>query len=575
MLNQRVILNREDYYRLVNSYNPVFDKDMDLNKQKVILTNVLKNPQSELSLYLRSLSEEDKTSLIAALVSNNKNKIKEMLERILLTISKLDSQILRRLVEHSPRENEVWLNSIVIKMIKVMLTDSNKSPIRHSDTIRIMREAMEQIPDTLIGLPAKKEICDEINSNLKSQFDTLNDIRFSYREPLPILEKAKFNGKITELQFRHAMLVPNMSHSEYIFLACSMLSSCLPKNDDTEKLLQPIRTAYLEKKYERTIRMLQEICKSDQYKIKRQISYLISSRPTQPPLKENTTNYSRRFFENRLAQLYFGQLKDFDFEEISKLTESMINKKVSNLNEAFCALIDLTEISDDHIFSRYQELAAQSSYTKQRGRKRKENYLSKLDEAEGYQTEHVTSRNAGILPSNAPNFPDELTQNELHNKAVDVNAKNNIAYSYPNQNPRVPFVASVSSHAYCMAATFEEYILISRAMNIPDEEITNTINIVLKSFVFISIANGFHSLNETLDPFFEDHIQEVFMRNGIFLDFNLPSELIEQAFQDTQTYTKEIMLRKSMHRNLFQEVKKIPANDCPQVDLPEIRMNKG
>ncbi len=505
------------------------------------LEKMLSDDSGDLPLFLQRLDEKDKILLITGLIGNDRKLIDSVLSPALLSES-VDSFYLPYITLHSEDDSEdQWLNNTCRALINRVLQMDDGSNLPETDCQRIMTLVMEKIPDTLLDLSSKLAIHAEL-------VPVPGDVHIAYKEVPNPLTSNKFSGNIKLDEFRQAVQAPDLDMSEYLFLTLGLLQQYASTNEHVQQQLTLCRSLYMETQYEQAIEIITNLCEQCKKDLGEEVCSAILK--VQPELQDVSLyrNYSRRFFENRVAALYQGQSIQQDvIEAVNRIAAAILGndaKLASNPEEAISVVLSLDDLEHEELFERESKLKEGSTEWEQRGRYRKEGYSSEYKRAMGHHSEIVDTRNMGMMRSGQPNFPDELSEHALENKGPDIYVTSEDSYEFNHK--RSVFIASISGHAYQAAALLMIYLdqHPSRSTN------TQDINHFLKMYASLYVSHGFHSLLEVMNVFNLPHIKKIFEEQGVQIDTQWPDLILEQAFKDTQEYTKKLCKQRAVGEQL-------------------------
>ncbi len=510
-------------------------------------TIALEYTEGPLATGLRLLSEEQKSLLIAALISNDSTGIDALLSPCLekTDLEPLTKPLLKGIIEHdhsnSPAKGN-WLNSTVTMIISKMLQADPDDINSHAGNIRILQYAMQQIPESDIRINAKILICREIDSTVH---DSISD--YAYNESPDPLVINRFSGNISAREFAAASQVTALDYSEYLMLTLGVLQEALASQTDSHIALNQIRELYLNTQYEEAVDKIKELSTKHKDVLGADLFKLIEDRSTPLAEVEIHKNYPRRFFENRLSQLYAGL--HMNIESIDRISYRMTKKHVSNPKEAENAILYISADDSNYTIERVDELKQQSPLYVKKDRMAKDEYYDKETEVTGVEgRSDVYSRNKGILTSNAPNFYDERSEREMRNRVLDIFSTSGMKIAgYSFSKPRAAFAGSLSGHFIGIVASLENYMKTYST----EKNLSADINHFLMAVVTSYINRGYHGFSEMIDILLEAHIKKVFTECGVQLDFYWLDELIEKASKDTQEYTKVLCLREAVDKEIL------------------------
>ena len=185
-----------DYFKLTNKNNLSAQKAPSITKLKNDIYSQLKNPKSSLYSAIKELPMVQMQHLLSALIQCDSATIATFLSAPLQASGvKFNRSDLLNITEHAriPSNKSPWLNDAIKKLIMTILTDSNN--IKHTLSVRreLLRFALQGIPDKLMSVAVKRNICQQIDKEVST---TLNYI--AYDESLQPLQKNRFSGKKSE-----------------------------------------------------------------------------------------------------------------------------------------------------------------------------------------------------------------------------------------------------------------------------------------------------------------------------------------------------------------------------------------
>lgn len=526
---ERCIYNIDDYMDLVNANNRDYSPNDKLDILKKEIAQTLDDEESQLSRYLKTLSNNDKIALIRALILNDHNEI----VKILSPAINADITLLKKIPEHESNQCYLdgnWLNDTVFKLINNMFKNKNKKN-QEIEKIYIIQKVMESISDERIDLKSKRRISQEIDDITSER-----KMHLAYHETARYLSANRFSGNVNAKEFNDIVNNVSLDYSQYILISLGFLQKICNTDDDLE-FLKNIRLNYINSNYEAAIEGIKSIFKKNH----------MSDCPKELNLQnvDIRKNYSRRFFEMRLAQLYYGQ---FDaINNINKIIRYFINEPIQE-EEVKDAILKIAELHDEDIEARHHVLQEESPLFQNRNRSVKPIYSTRTDESFGKKSESVYSKNPSVLLSNQPIFVDELLNNSLRNKAPDINTYSNDSI-YSAASSRSIYVAAISGHAYYMVAMLEKYM----KDNSTDKELNNDVNNFIKAYIMSYVLHGYHSLHELTQLFEENNIKTIFEQYSVKIDLTWSDKLLEQASKDTQEYVKEVCKRQVLHQELAND----------------------
>lgn len=368
--NLNVKIAETSLYTLYFDYkqsSSLYEKDNNkTHKLKNVIKNLLRKKDSYLSLYLRSLNEEDKSKLIGALLSNNFDVLKNYLLAPLLG-SQFDE--LKEYLEMTSKRSYSAhsLNRTVKKLIQEILKKPNSSSLAIKDKKRILQDAFKIIPDESIDVHVKAKMAFQIDKKAAKQIS-----HFSYSPSYSNASPRQIRHTyIKESEFAAAVKQSRLEYSQFIVITLDLLQAKLGAKSEPKLLerLKRIRQFYLTTDYENAVAEIKTIVIEHQNALTQNLSELIleaTGRLVEPDIH---ANYSRRFFENKLAERYMESF--IDLHSIDKISSFLIGKEVNNTSQAQSAILDISHRHDTHALKRYKKLSAQSTLLKTRDRIKK------------------------------------------------------------------------------------------------------------------------------------------------------------------------------------------------------------
>lgn len=503
----------------------------------------LNNTSSSICLFVKNLSDKEKSELIAGLFISDE----KVITKYLYTPDVNKEKLL----------NKLYNFEIVKKIISIMFIhpkNDNLLPLDQRDDIFTF--AMRLIPDSLIDLATKRSACIAIDKEMKDV-----ELRVAYNESIPILKTNRYNGNIRIEEFKAIIKNQLLDQSEYILLAMGLLST-IPHNDLISKRMNVIRNFYFNLDYNEAIITIHFLCSIYKDKINSSILNLLYETESKLTPVSSNENYSRRFYENRVAAFYHSL--HLNIRSISKITTFFLNKSVHSLDDAINAIITISELSDSDASKKMEALKSFSPQYQHRIKKHKPGFISKLEESIIEDTDRekttvinaVYSRNLGIMKSSQPNYTNELSINLLRNSPSDIYFSDTDAIkNIPSfaRHLQAPFVASISGHAFFLIALLEKYMIAynkNKHFKGVNPILNFDINNFIQAYIYTYVRYGYHSILEMTLPFTEKAIQNIFNQNGVQLNLKLPESTLKLACLDSQEYTKGLLLKKALNEDL-------------------------
>lgn len=558
----------QQYHSLVSGYA---EKD-SLRPMLIALNSNLQaefdKPNSGLKTALSSLSEREKTSLIRALLVNDKQAIKTLLSGQLdaLKLSPFIA-VLPRLCEHLNDTSDGWFNPIVAQMIGAILSHDVMNPEAVMQNKRIIQDAMQTISDSLLPIKTKFLICKAIDRQATREISDL-----SYNESITPLKKNQYSGAIKLESFLQAIKADPLDYSQFIMLTLGYLQTELSAVENIDVSLNHIRQLYLATNYEAAIKELAELSHTYQHQINAKAFKQINTRKGELVEVDIYRNFTRRYFENRVAQIFAGT--ELDLAVIDKMSQRFIHRPVTTVAEAESVVLS---ICDDPTFvthARYQALKSQSETYQTKDRVDKVGFSDKSMESVGtILNEEIWSQSRGVMTSLSPTFFNERSRTAMRNRVVDVAETWDADFGYSFRNPRSAFVGSFSGHCYKIVVTLETYM----KQHQTDAHLQRDVNHFLKAVVFSYIARGYHGYLELIDVLKEAHVQKVFTDLGVKLDLGWADGIVEKASKDTQEYTKQLCLKRTVMSGLlkFSSIAKAVNHEAVDEDSQLVAQHDG
>ena len=403
--------------------------------------------------------------------------------------------------------------------------------------VRILTQAMQSIPESKIDIKSKVTLCKEIDYTLAC---CIHD--YSYNESLHPLLHQRFSGNISAKAYKAAIQAVPLDYSEYIMLTLGLLQGILSSPQDFIDLNQ-VRQLYLQVEYEKAIQKITNLAMQHQGLLGEVYPLTVLSQKKLVEV-EIYKNYTRRFFENRLSQLYFSG--DLGVPSIHKISQYLIGSNTLRPEQIERSILGLADHVDQETTDRFRQIVKQSDLFKLHDRMDKLGFADKAMESLGIVGEKVYTRNRGVMTSNMPNFYDELSLWEMKNRVVDTTSTCEDITLYSFSRPRAVFVASLSGHTFLMVALLEKYML----AHANDPDLQTDICYYIKAIIAVYLSHGYHSYVEITDVFKDPVVQKVFSAFNVELDFMWTDALVQAASSDAQEYTKSLCLKRAMQFSL-------------------------
>lgn len=534
-----LVRNLNEYKRYINNNEFIFKSSNELISFKELLSQQLNNIHSNLHHYLLNMSNDEKSELVKALITNNSEKLIELLA-VKGPLSQFKHLVKDLALHDTELDLDKWLNDITLKFIYVLLdlhpTSTEKDRLKAKI---ILSKAFTTIPDTTFDVSVKRSLYLSMNL-IRHGLD--ENLLLYYKEAIPPLQSNKYKGEITQKQYS-TIMNHTVDKSEYILLTLALLQTIEKQNTKIDECLQKISGYYLALNYNDAMKEIDNIC----LVLNNDLSQLITFAQNKMIEIEPSRNYSRRFFENRICAFYTGiYLNDPSvLKSISNICAYFFGSDygdLKNSNQALSAINELGEIEDTSKAKLRDKIRNSVALWKTRSRTLKSGFVRKIEEAKGETGESVHSRNPGVMVSNQPNFYDEVTKNNLRNKTADISIpEKNTEYQILRANS--PYVGTLSGHVFHYLVFLEEYINHNKSSPTLEKDINNFV----LALVMGMVAYGFHSLYEVIDVFALPEVQSRFKQLGITLTIELSDDIVGPAMIDTQEYVKLICLKRGIN----------------------------
>ena len=301
-------------------------------------------------------------------------------------------------------------------------------------------------------------------------------------------------------------------------------------------------------------------------------------------------NYTRRYFETRLAQYnlyekYHGEQKQAFFDVIKELGIGLLDISIDNIEDAefflgtmtknakfkpwdasyaeraFCVqngiLFDICRTTLLHKSLMFEKMS--KTFRKHRDRTYRmpdgKPFVAPVtiaehpEKAQGMATEY--SCVSGQFRSIQPLPRTDVSDNVMRNVPVDLTTFTkgiDGEHLYPQQNMNSPYVSSMSGHTFWMLSELEEYAIAHKG----DPNLNNKINLILNSAISVFSRRGWHSIHEMVNCMREDFIQERFKNLGITLEplAYFPANVKDCALEDAIDYAVKQVSRSNLNNQI-------------------------
>lgn len=332
-----------------------------------------------------------------------------------------------------------------------------------------------------------------------------------------------------------------------------------------EANLADIRQAYLESNYEHALLVIHKTLITIRDDINRLYSekfpdddlnfiQFILEKLAKVKIIDIRGNHTKRFFETKMAQLYH---EDKNIQEQHIASTNTIYKKMLKTTIASPEDTDLHK----YIFLndwRLNTISNRTHFLKElTSLYASKDKVKKIPDSDADETIFY-SRNPAVLTSVSPNFYDEISDSDLTDHISDLHRISGRDDGFSLSNRRYPFVGSVSGHIYTYIAIFELYM----AEKPDDIHLQRDINNAIQLLIWLFIKHGWHSYGELTSVFTQYEINARFNANNVSLDFSMPNNILENAFNMTQQYAKVNCLKRRMHLDLIHQTFLSPFKAC-------------
>lgn len=518
---------------------------------------------------LTALSEYERAKILAALFTNNSKQL-----RILF----------RPIVKNHPDKNKIMacLGSIMVNsqstptayfspsaqiLFECLLPQDFDNVERWSESSRILRRALQMIPEDIFSISFKKKLAqfaiqDTARLNIIAD---LSDVK--YVENLQPLVQGKFSGDIKLQDYLALLKTMQPNTSQYILLTKGLLQNVLPQNLKNSKELKKITKFYFDRDYEGAIECLLNLALENENLIGKEPLTTLAKTSKKLKDPELTKNESRRFFENRISQYHAGNA--LDFQSVNKVMTDLTSRSISDPDHLSFGLLSLTENQMDE--KRINELKFDSSKYPELAD------LYMLSDDGGDKAPHhinqFASRNKGLMRSFSRNFRDEISLKSRHRSTVDTHypvdgiEEGDIDY-YSQAYKRGVWAGSLSGHCFKIIVILENYM----EKNKGDPELEYDINCFIKAMIGSYVDRGYHGIHEMLDVFESKESRELFEKYGVNLDTTWDEDVLEKSIRDAQEYARincfyssiANLLPTAVDRNIDNDIILSNANDRVQ-----------
>lgn len=555
------------YQKFVNGGIETVEPDADLLELRTMIEDDIRSNGS-FADSVRNLSENDKTLLLAGLITNDQSIIVNILSPAIKHFPTFNGapDTLSRICMFGKNDRDTWFNATTDAIVVAIITDGNNNSYLDNHQInRMLTNAMAKIPDTVINVKTKYDLCKAVDP-------FQNEFFLEYREEVSPAVSANATGKVSIKDLNFATKFNKIDYSEYIMLTIGILQSNASENNEIARALNEARQEYVLTHYEKSISILNDLCSKYSDEIDKKhgkgTAENIKSAQSNSEEVDIQTNYSRRFFENKVAAFYIGgSLNLTGINEICKYYLGNLHVPASNATEAMASIAELADLPlklDRTVMQAVFTLKDSSQNYQIKNRKLRSGFNAKDTEAvgKGNISNETFSRNIGTMKSNQPNYQSELSNNPLRNTNADINTYRGGADSYPEIFKRSAYVASLSGHAFAMVALLADYA--NNNKDSPDLE--KNINDFIKAYTATYIGRGYHSLLEVIHVFNEPDARQLFKSANVNINLDWSDDLLKNACIETQSYSRVIALKRAVNTELLSEKDLLAAIKTGRVD---------
>ncbi|MEO8400967.1 MAG: hypothetical protein ABI597_04090 [Gammaproteobacteria bacterium] len=570
LFNYLLNLNDKNIVSIVKNYlqnNPDLNKSIEklkadnklkeLEKIKLFQENIVKllDKSSENKIiinYIKSLSEEKKADLIAALMTSPEKAALIMADPLNKCGIIFPSFFSRSILSANETDRE-----FIKTFIRAILMNGGETvDAKHGEKIRrILANVIKKIPNEKIPTEFKKRICREIYPDFYEKYA-------DYREGAKPLSARDINKTITEQEYKTALQDTALDISAFIVLTTGFLKSIL--GNKLNSTIRKIEEDLLNIKFTDCLEQIKSLLHAKEVTpdVKKKLEYVEAMIDKKYENVDIDRNYTRRFFETRLSQYYLGKLSAPNSPSIADQKGTSISKKndrLASINKISSFLTGLTIQSPDELnhvmlnFSEYKDpegkyllrmnaLNNGCALYDLHDRKKRIEY----DDQEG-NPETSLSRNPSILKANQPTYATDLSEYSLVNKVGELRSPTPYGKKYLYS----AFVSSVSGHTFFIVGMLEEYM----DKHKKDPVLNQDINNFCGAFISHYMSFGFHSYFEIMHVLQEKTIQALFKAYEVKIDSPFmdgeDQDILQNAFQDTFEYTKQRCVKNVMHDELI------------------------
>lgn len=506
---------------------------------------------------------EKKKFIVDCLVDSRTVKVKKITE---IKTTREDEMREEMLDENTlPVELDVIFQEFFMK--------SDGSMIPKEQQIDLISSSLRSIPDTILDVNSKSIFLQTYFGKFRGNFlENITDV--AYDESLPALRATtrktnKLGLGINVLEY-NAATKHKIDNSSFIILTVGLLKNY--GDSKIEKELSEIQRDYFELDYESAIKKILNVVntlksnnKNDQ-NLTKVCNSVINALKKCYEVKPSK-NDPRRFYENKLSQYMLGEYYEGGkLQSVDKLSRALLGTPTvspEEVEKSIASISDLPELSTMKVsgekqFNFITKLKHSSPKYLSKDRINRPGIVARELETMGEELgDSVWSVNLGALKANSPNYPDEISIQNLRNRPVDsvqTESMGGKGYSEQNKRQRAAFISSISGHIFATIANLLFYID-SVKNKIPKNELQKDINNFLLANVGTYIKRGYHSAHELIDVLREPNIKKEFKKRGIKIDVNFEDILFDNAMNATLPYAKNLGLKETLHVELVEKIK--------------------
>lgn len=367
-----------------------------------------------------------------------------------------------------------------------------------------------------------------------------------------------------------ALKAPRVDSSDFILLTTGILKEQL--GDKIQQDIQKIQNLYIHNETGNAINAVLDIFKN-QIKDNAPLVNLVQEKAKSCVGVDNPMkNDSRRFFETEYSNQVWKNLGKPEFDSMNKLLAFIKEihpvflpaqkppETIQSSNDVDATMESMHELTFNDVAVEKHEHeireASEHSRSKDRGGKKRSEYM--IEDAKGEMVKDTPklSRNPGIMKALSPNPMDNLTSEQKNRLPDNFNIDPKHA-GYSTTHRDVPFVNSVSGHTYLLTALLDKYL----EKHIDEykgqsDVLHNDINNMAIILTASKILKGFHSLAEMADVLKEPVVKKIYSDHGVDLNLSFSTEIVNRACERARDYATKICLQRAINEQIPVEAKK-------------------